>query len=107
MKDDCLSHLTKTDGSTRAIQHKKIINALPVFCADKGYRFVDEIICKNTELTEADFQETYPLATRWSTKYHFEIVTIDPNAAPDVDGVCLPLIEMVEKIHVFDANLQK
>ena len=69
MKDGCLSKLTITDGSTRAVQHKKIINALPVFCADKRYRFIDEIIRKNTQLTESDFQEMYSLATRWSPKY--------------------------------------
>ena len=55
MKDGYLSKLTITDGSTRAVQHKKIINALPVFCTDKGYWFIDEIICKKTKLTEADF----------------------------------------------------
>ena len=70
MKDDCLSKLTITDGSNIATQHKKTVNALPVFCADKVYLFVNEIICKNTELTEADFQETYPRAVLWSTKYH-------------------------------------
>ena len=41
-------------------------------------------------------------------KYHFEIVTIDPNVAADpLTGICPPIIEMVEKVHVFDANLQK
>ena len=57
MKDGCLSKLIITDGSNRATQHKKIVDALPVFCADKGSRFVDDIICKNTKLTEAGFKE--------------------------------------------------
>ena len=106
MKDGCLSKLTITDGSTRAVQHKKIIDVLPVFCADKGYRFVNEIICKNTELTEEDFQETYPLSTQWSTKYSFEVGTIDPNVTA-VNDICPPIKEIVEKIHVFNANFQK
>ena len=59
MKDGCLSKFIITDGSSRATQHKKMVDALPVFCADKGYWFVDDIICKDTELTYADFQETY------------------------------------------------
>ena len=75
---------------------------------DKGYWFVDEIICKNTELTEADFQETYPLATRWSRRYHVEIDTVNPNAAAGPQTGTHPVFnEKVEKIHVFDTNIQK
>ena len=100
MKDGFLSKLTITDGSNRATQHKKISDALPVFCGVKGYRFVDEIISKNTELTQADFQETYPLTTQWSTNYHLEIDTVNPNVTA-VNGICTPIKDMAEKIHVF------
>ena len=106
MKDGCLSKLTITESSNRATQHKKIVDGLPVFCADKGYRFVDDIVCKNTELTEADFQETYPDSVLWSTKYHAEIDTVDPNVIA-MNGVRPPIKEMVESIHVFDTNIQK
>ena len=40
MKDWCLYKLTITESSNRATQYKKIVDALPVFCADKGYWFV-------------------------------------------------------------------
>ena len=35
MKDGLLSKLTITKGGQQATQYKKIIDALPVFCADK------------------------------------------------------------------------
>ena len=46
MKDGCLSKLTITESSNRATQYKKIVDALLVYCADKGYGYVDNIICK-------------------------------------------------------------
>ena len=69
MKDGSLSKLTITKAGQRATQFKKIIDALPVFCADKGYRFIDNIICTNKELLEKAFLPTYPDPTRWSTTY--------------------------------------
>ena len=36
MKDGPLSKLTITKGGQQATQYKKILDALPVFCADKG-----------------------------------------------------------------------
>ena len=50
MKVSCLSKLTITESSNRAIQFKKIVDALPVYCADKGYWYIDNIIPKNTKL---------------------------------------------------------
>ena len=44
MKDGPLFKLTITKGGQRATQYKKIIDALPVFCADKGYKFIDNVI---------------------------------------------------------------
>ena len=38
MKDGPLFKLTITKGGQQATQYKKIIDALPVFCADKGYK---------------------------------------------------------------------
>ena len=67
MKDGPLSKLIITKGGQRATQYKKIIDALPVFCADKGYRFIDDVIHTNKELQESAFLPTYPDATRWSS----------------------------------------
>ena len=50
MKDGCLSKLTITESSNRAIQFKKIVNDLPVYSVDKGYQYIDNIILTNTEL---------------------------------------------------------
>ena len=49
MKDGPLSKLTITEGGQQATQYKKIIDALPVFCADKGYKFIDDVIQTNSE----------------------------------------------------------
>ena len=38
MRDGCLSKLTITKNGHRATQYKKVIDVLPVFCADKYYR---------------------------------------------------------------------
>ena len=63
MKDGPLSKLTITKGGQRATHYKKILDALPVFCADKGYKFIDDIIQTNTEKVKTDFTLTYPLAS--------------------------------------------
>ena len=68
MKNGPLSKLTITKGGQRATQYKKIIDALPVFCADKGYKFIDNVIWTNTKLQEASFLPTYPTATLWSDR---------------------------------------
>ena len=59
MKDGPHSKLTITDGGQRATQYKKIIDTLPVFCADKGYKFIDDIIQTSTERLQASFLLTY------------------------------------------------
>ena len=69
MKEGPLSKLTITKGGQRTMQYKKIYDALPVFCADKGFRYIDEILCTNKELVEATFLLTYPDATQWSSTH--------------------------------------
>ena len=73
MKDGPLSRLTITKGGQQATQYKKIVDALPVFCADKGYRFINDVICTNTELEEVDFLPTYPDPAQWSSIYHVHL----------------------------------
>ena len=63
MKDGPLSKLIITKSGQQATQYKKIIDALPVFCADKGYKFIDIVIRTNTEQVKATFMLTYPNAT--------------------------------------------
>ena len=87
MKDGCLSKLTIIESSNQAIQYKKITDALPVFCADKGYQYIDNIVCTNTELLEAAFLPSYPVATLWSTTYHIQIKIVESTVVT-VDVVC-------------------
>ena len=83
MKDGPLSKLTITKGGQRATQYKKIIDALSVFCADKGYRFINYVIRTNIKLLEAAFLSTYPDPALWSSSYHVQIDVVDPAAVPD------------------------
>ena len=107
MKDGPLSKLTITKGGQQATQYKKIIDALPAFCADKGYKFINKVIWTNTKLLQVAFLPTYPIATQWSSTYHVQIQTIDTTAATDQDSVCPLVTAMQEKSHVFNPNLQE
>ena len=49
MNDGPLFKLTITEGGQQATQYKKILDALPVFCADKGFKFIDDVIRTNTK----------------------------------------------------------
>ena len=85
MKDGTLSKLTITEGGQRATQYKQIIDALPVFCVDKGYKFIDDVIWTNTKLLEAAFLPTYPNATLWLSTYHVEVDVVDATVAADTN----------------------
>ena len=60
MKDGLLFKRTITEGGQRPTQYKKIIDALPVICTEKGYRFIDNLICMNAKLLETTIIQTYP-----------------------------------------------
>ena len=60
MKGGCLHKLTITECTHQATQYKKLIDALPVLCTDKGFRFVNDIICTDRELVKASFLPSYP-----------------------------------------------
>ena len=107
MKNGYLSQLTITESSNRAIQFKKIVDALLVYCTDQGYRYIANIICKNTELLESAFLPPYPDESRWSTTFHIEIETVNPASVPGTNGLCTAIKEMVKKTQVFNSNLQK
>ena len=81
-----------------------IIDTLPVFYADKGYRYIDKIICTNTELQEAAFLPPFLIGTQWSNTYHVQTKTVNSNAALDAQGVCLVTSQMVKKDSRFQLN---
>ena len=64
MKDGPISELIITETGHRPSQFKKIYNALPVFCADKNYQGLDEVLCTGCDKVEGDFMPTYPDATQ-------------------------------------------
>ena len=60
MKDDCISKMTTIETGYQATQYKKIVDTLPVLCADKNYRCIDDVLCTWIDLDEADFTLPYP-----------------------------------------------
>ena len=72
-----------------------------VLCADKGYKFIDDVIWTNTELLEAAFLPTYPTATLWSSTYHEQVIVVNVIVAADPLTLRHPLItEMQRKSHI-------
>ena len=85
-----------------------IVDALPVFCADKNYRYINDIICTGTKLLEAAFLPTYPDTTQWSCTYHVNIDIVEPTATVNAQtSVRLVTSTMVEKTHIFGTSPQK
>ena len=106
MKDGPRSKLTITKGGQQATQYKKIRDALPVFCADKGYKFIDNVIRTNTEQLRSAFMPAYSLASQWLNIYHVQVETVDPTAIPDATTLrCAPVITMQKRTNVFNPNL--
>ena len=89
MKNDCLSKLTITKSGHQTTQYKKIMDALPILCTDKNYRYIDDVFCRWTKLCEAAFLPAYPGTTQWSDTYNIKIKTVEPNAPPGAQtGAC-------------------
>ena len=66
MKDDPISELKITETGHRPSQFKTIYVALPVFCADKNYGGLDEVLRTGRDQVEDDFMPDYPDANIWS-----------------------------------------
>ena len=45
MKEGYISKITITETRHQATRYKKIIDTLPVLCADKNYRYIDNVLC--------------------------------------------------------------
>ena len=63
MKDGPLSKLTITKTGHRPSQFKKICDVLPVFCADKNYQGLNEVLRTGHDKVKDDFMPAYPNAT--------------------------------------------
>ena len=64
MKHGPISKLIITETGHRPTQYKKIIDTLPVLCADKNYQGLDDVIWNGIDLVEADFTPPYSEADR-------------------------------------------
>ena len=107
MKDDPISKLTITETRHQATQYKKIVDTLPVLCADKNYQGIDDVIWNGIDLVEADFTPIYPDANLWSNIHHRGITSVNPADVPVADGSRTPTIIMEWRTYVFDTDLQK
>ena len=81
MKDGPISKLTITETGHRPSQFKKIYNALPVFCADKNYGGLDEVLRTGRDKVEDDFMPAYPNANLWSNTHQIQVATVAAGAA--------------------------
>ena len=70
IKDHPIFKLTITKIGHRPSQFKKICDTLPVFCADKNYVGLDEVLCTGRDKVKVDFMPAYPDANQWSSTHH-------------------------------------
>ena len=63
MKDGLISKFTITETGQRPFQFKKLYDALPVFCTDKYYANLDEVLRTGHDQVKGDFIPAYPNST--------------------------------------------
>ena len=80
MKNSPISELTITETGHRPSHFKKIYDALPVFCADKNYGGLDEVLRTERDKVEDDFMPTYPNANLWSITHQIQVATVAEGA---------------------------
>ena len=110
MKDGPIFKLTITETGHRFSQFKKICNALPVFCADKNYGGLDEVLRTGRDKVEDDFMPAYPNANLWSNTHQIKVATIAAGAAlieGTLIGQRITTYQLVDQTISTDANLQK
>ena len=64
MKDVTIAKLLITETGHRPTQFKKIND---IFCADKNFQGLDEVLRIGINLVESDFMPKYPNVTQWSS----------------------------------------
>ena len=87
MKDGLISELTITDTGHRPSQFEKFYDAFPVFCADKNYGGLDEVLRTGRDKVKNDFMPAYPNANQWSTTHHIQVVTVNPTGTTGINAV--------------------
>ena len=76
MKDGPISELTITERGHRPFQFKKIYDDLPVFCADKNYGGLNEVLRTGRDKVKDDFMPAYPNANLWSNTHQIQVATV-------------------------------
>ena len=110
MKDGPISELTITETGHRPSQFKKLWDALPVFCADKNYGGLDEVLRTGRDKVENDFMPAYPNANLWSNTHQIQVVTIAAGAAlieGSTTGQHITTYQLVDQTIITNASLQK
>ena len=109
MKDSPISELTITETGHRPSQFKKLWDALPVFCADKNYGGLDEVLRTGHDQVKGNFMPSYPSAALWSHTHQIKIATVADGAALVVGSATErgATYKLVDKTIVTNANLQK
>ena len=92
--------MTMTETGHRATQFKKIIDTVPVLCADKNYRCIDDVPRTWIDLDQADITLSYPDANIWSNTYDIEIITVNSAAVPVADGSGTQIIRLEQQTRV-------
>ena len=97
LQDSCLKGVVITDNTNiRATQYKKLMDALPTYCAEKGYEGLVEILRDQQDWNESTFFSTKPDASRWSTTMQVKVA---------VDGDNKPI--MLNQTFITDPNLKE
>ena len=81
MKDGPIPELTITETRHRSSPLKKLYDAIPVFCADKNYGNLNEVLHTGHDQVEGDFMPAYPNATLWSNTHQIQVASVQPEDA--------------------------
>ena len=79
MEDGTIFELTITETGHRPFQFKKLYDALAVFCADKNYVGLDEVLHTGRDQVEDDFIPLYSNATLWSHTHQIQVASVRPG----------------------------
>ena len=108
MKDGPIFELTIKETGHRPSQFKKIYDALPIFCTDKNYGGLDEVLCTGSDKVKDDIMRAYPDANLWSITHQIQVVTVAEGDARIVGLITSDRIttyKLVDQTIVTNASL--
>lgn len=97
LQDSCFKGIVITDNTNnRPTQFKKLMDALPTYCADKDYEGLIEILCDRKDWDDKTFFSKKPNSSQWSEKRKVK-VAMDEHDKPI----------MLEQVFITDQNLKE